>query len=102
MPIGRRDVETAARLARLRLDDDELTELAAELSRIIDYVSMLGDVAGGADELVLVPADVVRPDEPGGALARDEALANAPRSVDGCYAVPSFLPDGDETGGADR
>lgn len=93
MPLGREQVERAARLARLALDDETTEQLVSELSRIIDYVAVLEEAAGGADELVPAPEDVVRDDVPGGMLDRSEALANAARTRSGCFEVPGFLPD---------
>jgi aspartyl-tRNA(Asn)/glutamyl-tRNA(Gln) amidotransferase subunit C len=93
VPIGRAEVERAARLARLRLDDDAVEELVAELSRIVDYVAILEDVVGRVPGPLLAPADVIRPDTPTETLPRDSALANARRVRDGSFEVPGFLPD---------
>lgn len=46
--LSREDVLKLARLARLELTDDEITEFSEELSTILDYVEQLQkvDVAG--------------------------------------------------------
>ncbi len=96
MPIGREEVERAARLARLALDEETITRLVGELSRVIDYVSLLEDVVGDAEENVLAPPDITRPDVPGETLTSSEALENAPRTGGGFFEVPGFLPDDEE------
>lgn len=42
--ITQDDILKLARLARLDLTEDEISEYATELSKIIDYVTMLNDV----------------------------------------------------------
>lgn len=42
--ITQDDILKLARLARLDLTKDEISEFATELSKIIDYVTMLNDV----------------------------------------------------------
>jgi aspartyl-tRNA(Asn)/glutamyl-tRNA(Gln) amidotransferase subunit C len=93
MSIERAEVERAARLARLALDERALDELARDLLSILEYVSVLEKAAGSSRALLLPPADVTRPDVPGGTLTQEEALANAARTRSGCFEVPGFLPD---------
>ena len=42
--ITQDDILKLARLARLDLTEDEISEYATELSKIIDYVTMLNDI----------------------------------------------------------
>jgi aspartyl-tRNA(Asn)/glutamyl-tRNA(Gln) amidotransferase subunit C len=96
MAVSREELQSLARLARLRLADDELPKLAAELSRIVDYVAELGKVDTSA--VTEVPsigpnAAPLRDDRVTPGLSREEALAAAPRSVDGAFAVPAFVDE---------
>jgi len=96
MAVTREDVRRVARLARLELADDELPRLEAELGRILDYVDELGAVdtsgvsadTGIGPELAPLRADEVRP-----GLSREQALAGAPRSAEGAFAVPEFVDE---------
>lgn len=95
MAVSREDVERVAGLAGLRLGESELETLISELSGILEHFEALKDVdVSGVDPApgVLRRNDVLRPDEVGRMLARDEALSNAPDDRDGCFAVPHFMP----------
>ncbi len=92
--IDREQVLHVARLARLRLSEDEIEPLARELSAIVDHVARIGelDLDGVAPTSHVVEiGDALRPDEPRECLPRAVALAQAPAvSADGeGFAVPS-------------
>jgi aspartyl-tRNA(Asn)/glutamyl-tRNA(Gln) amidotransferase subunit C len=92
--ISRDEVAHLARLARLALSDDELESFAGQLGPIIEHVSQIQavDVTGvEATDNPLTSVNVTRPDvvEPG--LSQEEALAQAPKSVEGRFAVPRIL-----------
>lgn len=85
-----------ARLARLHLAEEELPELEAELSRIVDYVAELGavDTRGATTDAGIGPAVApLRDDVPGPGLPREEALAAAARVEGGAFAVPEFVDE---------
>jgi aspartyl-tRNA(Asn)/glutamyl-tRNA(Gln) amidotransferase subunit C len=90
------EVRRIAALARLRLEPDEASRLAGELSAILDYVRQLEslDVSGvepmthalaAGEELPLRP-DEVRP-----SLPPERALANAPAREGTCFKVPRII-----------
>jgi aspartyl-tRNA(Asn)/glutamyl-tRNA(Gln) amidotransferase subunit C len=92
--ISRDDVAHLARLARLALTDDELDSFSGQLDAILEHVSQIQSV----DVTDVVPTDnpltdvnVTRPDVVQTCLTQDEALAEAPRAVDGRFAVPQIL-----------
>lgn len=87
-------MEHVARLARLSLTDDEAQRMVGALSGILEHVEDLGaiDLDGvppTAHPLPLV--NVLRPDEVGPTLDRDEVLAAAPDADDGRFRVPRIL-----------
>jgi aspartyl-tRNA(Asn)/glutamyl-tRNA(Gln) amidotransferase subunit C len=90
--IDRDEVLHVARLARLRLDEDEVESMARELSAVLDHIAKIGEL-----DLREVPptAHVVevtgalRPDEPRASLSHEVALAQAPAVSDGGFLVPS-------------
>jgi aspartyl-tRNA(Asn)/glutamyl-tRNA(Gln) amidotransferase subunit C len=92
--LTRDDVAHVARLARLSLTDDELdtytTQLGAVLDHAEDVASLdLADVEPTAHPLPLV--NVLRSDEVGPCLDRDEVLAQAPAVEDSRFRVPAIL-----------
>lgn len=50
-PMKREDIEHLASLARIRLTEEEKERLPAELSTIVEYVSVVSDIAGGDTEV---------------------------------------------------
>lgn len=94
--ISRDDVAKLAKLARLALTDDELDAFAGQLDAILSYVSQIqavdvSDVRPTGNPLKDV--NVTRPDVVQFSLSQEEALAEAPASEDGRFAVPQILGD---------
>ena len=89
--IGEDDVRYVAKLARLRLEQDEVARMAGELAKIlahIDKMSELDTSAVAPTAHVLDVVNVVRADRPRPSLDRDEAVRNAPAGSDHCFRVP--------------
>lgn len=85
-----------AELARLRLDEAELSAMTSHLERILEYVDLLSEVdtSGTPPTAHVIPlATPIREDEPGGELAPEQALANAPAAEGNAFAVPKVLDD---------
>jgi aspartyl-tRNA(Asn)/glutamyl-tRNA(Gln) amidotransferase subunit C len=94
--ISRDEVAHLARLARLALTDTELDSFAGQLDAILTHVSQVRavDVTGvEATGNPLKDVNVTRPDETTPCLTQREALAEAPKAVDGRFAVPQILGD---------
>lgn len=92
--ISRDDVAHLARLARLALTDDELDGFAGQLDAILAHVGQIQavDVTGvEATDNPLKSVNVTRPDAVEPCLTQDEALAAAPKTEDGRFAVPRIL-----------
>ena len=90
--IEREQVMHVARLARLRLSEEELERMASELSAILEHVERIDelDLAGVEPTTHVVALEnVLRSDEPRASLPRERALAEAPDSGDGGFRVPS-------------
>jgi aspartyl-tRNA(Asn)/glutamyl-tRNA(Gln) amidotransferase subunit C len=90
--IDREEVLHVARLARLRLDEDEVQRMASELSAVLDHIAKIGELAL---EDVPPTAHVVevtgrlRADEPRPCLPREVALEQAPAVQEDGFLVPS-------------
>lgn len=90
--IDREQVLHVARLARLRLSDEEVETMAGELSHILEHIERIGelDLEGVPPTSHVVDvANALRADEPRPCLPRDVALAQAPATQDGGFLVPS-------------
>ena len=94
--IERKDVEHVARLARLALTDAEIERMREQLNGILAYIEKLNalDTSGVEPTSHAVPLlNVMRDDEPGACLPRDEALANAPDRSGEFFRVPRIIED---------
>lgn len=81
-----------ARLARLRLSEEEVDRMTEELSGILAHVDRIGqmDLEGvEPTSHVVALENVLRADEPRPSLPREKALEQAPEPVDGAFRVPS-------------
>lgn len=90
--IDRDEVLHVARLARLRLDEDEIEPLARELSAILDHVAHIGelDLEGVPPTTHVVEmSGSLRADEPCESLPREVALVQAPAVSGNGFSVPS-------------
>jgi aspartyl-tRNA(Asn)/glutamyl-tRNA(Gln) amidotransferase subunit C len=90
--IEREQVLHVARLARLRLSEEEVEKMVGELSGILEHVDRIGnlDLEGVEPTSHVVKLEnVLRPDQPRPSLPRDVALASAPEPQDGAFRAPS-------------
>ena len=87
-------VQQVARLARLRLEGQALTQLAAQLDEILAYVQQLQAVSTTGVEPtshVLPLANVLRSDEPQPCLSQEQVMALAPAPQLPFVKVPKVL-----------
>ncbi len=94
MALDKATVARIATLARIRLSDDELDPLAAELSSIIGFVEALGEVdTDGVAPLssVVGTALPMRDDAVTDGNDRDAVLGNAPATAKGFFTVPKVV-----------
>jgi aspartyl-tRNA(Asn)/glutamyl-tRNA(Gln) amidotransferase subunit C len=90
--IDRDQVLHVARLARLRLAEDEIDRMSRELSSVLDHIEKISelDLEGVAPTSHVVEIEnVLRPDEPRPSWPRDRALAEAPDAAGGGFRVPT-------------
>ena len=81
-----------AKLARLRLSEEEVETMVGELSGILDHVDRIGNLdLEGVEPTSHVVAleNVLRADEPRPSLPRDVALVSAPEPFEGAFRAPS-------------
>lgn len=94
MSIDSATAKKVAKLARIRLSDDEAGVYAGEISSIIDWVETLGEVNTDDVPMLTSVSDVSLPRRAdvvndGGYV--DDVLANAPKAEHGCFAVPKVI-----------
>jgi len=95
--IDREQVLHVARLARLRLSEDEVERMASELSGILDHVDRISELdLDGVEPTSHVVAleNVLRPDEPRPSWPRERMLDSAPDPAQDAFRVPSPQADG--------
>ena len=90
--IDRDQVLHVAKLARLRVSDEEVDRMAGELSKILEHVETMNelDLDGVQPTSHVVDlTNVLREDVPRPGLDRETALGQAPDATDTGFRVPS-------------
>ncbi|MCR8987537.1 Asp-tRNA(Asn)/Glu-tRNA(Gln) amidotransferase subunit GatC [Brevibacillus laterosporus] len=92
--ISRQEVEHVAKLARLRLTEEEAERYTRELDAILDFAAQLNEL----DTTNVKPTshafdvrNVMRPDVNRPSVSNAEALCNAPDQEDGQFKVPAVF-----------
>jgi aspartyl-tRNA(Asn)/glutamyl-tRNA(Gln) amidotransferase subunit C len=92
--ISREEVLHIAKLAKLKLTDDEVVAFQKQLSEILEYFKKLEKI----DTTTLSPMkhvldvhSVLRPDEPIDSLPIEDVLKNAPQRRDRFFQVPKVV-----------
>ena len=90
--IDRDQVLNVARLARLRLSDEEVDAMVEELPKILGHIETMEELDLEGVEPTSHVVDVenaLRPDEPRPSLPVEKALEQAPDPQEGGFGVPS-------------
>ncbi len=94
MSVDKDTVRRIARLARIRVQEDELQPLANELSSILEWIEQLGEVNTEGVEPMTSVEDMPmkkRPDEVVDGNRAEDILANAPRREGNFFVVPKVV-----------
>lgn len=94
MKVDEATVRHIARLARLKVTDEEVRTLQGELSGILDWVEQLGEVDTGDVEPMtrVVPATMKkRRDEVTDGGIADDIVKNAPMTEGHYFVVPKVV-----------
>ena len=90
--IDREQVLHVARLARLRLSDEEIETMTGELSKVLDHIEKISELdLDGVEPTshVVELENVLRDDVPRPSLPRETVLEQAPDSDGSGFRVPS-------------
>lgn len=94
MQLDSQTVQKIAKLARIRLKDEEVEHFRGELSAILNWVEQLSEVnTEGVPQLASV-SDVSLPwrkDEVTDGGYQEDIVANAPKTEHGCFVVPKVI-----------
>lgn len=94
MSLSRDEVQKVARLARLRMNDEQLDETAPKLNNIMGFIEQLGEVDTDNVEPLsnVARAELpLRDDVINDGDCQDKVLANAPEAIEGYFAVPKVV-----------
>lgn len=94
MSVTREEVRHIAKLARLKVSEEEEIQLASDLSDVLGYMDILNRLdTSRVDPFVLADAhgSMLRRDEATQRISRVEALRNAPDSDDEYFRVPKVI-----------
>ncbi|MBC8207726.1 MAG: Asp-tRNA(Asn)/Glu-tRNA(Gln) amidotransferase subunit GatC [Desulfobulbaceae bacterium] len=94
MKITREELEHVAHLARLNLNEEELTRMTGQLDNILAYVAKLDEldttgIAPTTHAFSLVNA--FREDQVSPSLSQTEALVNGPKQNGEYFVVPRII-----------
>ena len=87
-------VERAAKIAMIKISEEEAVTLAKELTDIIEYVSMVKDVdtEGVPPTIHVLPiSNVMREDEASSFDNREGLLSQGPETENGHFKVPRII-----------
>ena len=94
MAIEQDEIEKIAELARIRISDDQIGDVTARITEILQMVDQLQAADTSAVEPMANPLDAVqllRPDEVTEENCRDAFQAIAPAVENGLYLVPKVI-----------
>lgn len=94
MSIDQSTAARVAKLARIKVEDDQLPALAAEFNTILGFIEQLSEVdVEGVEPMTSVTPQRLkrRVDEVTDGSQQDKVLANAPDAREGFFAVPKVV-----------
>lgn len=94
MLINREVIEHVAKLARLKLEEDNIEELTQKVNNILAFVDKLNEIDTGKippTAHILPLQNVFREDEIKPSLPLEDVLKNAPEAEQGCFHVPKVI-----------
>jgi len=94
--IEKKDIQYIAKLANLKIEDDDIDDFTRQIGDILEYVEKLDEL--DTDDVVptayTVPMkNVMREDKAEPSMDRDKILSNAPDKKEGQYRVPKIISD---------
>ena len=94
MPVSVKDVQYIARLAKLRLSEQELPQMTQQLNKILEYMDQLNELDTEDVQPLAHPlqmGNVFREDVRQPSLKPEQALSNAPERKGNYFSVPKVV-----------
>lgn len=94
MSVTKKEVENIAKLAKLNLSEDEMTEFTSDLNDILNYMDKLNSLDTENVKPLSHPLEgnnVFRKDEIIESIPREDALKNAPDKTEEFFKVPKVI-----------
>ena len=91
MKVDLEEARRIAELAHLEFDDAALAKMAAEMTRILEYVDQLQQIDVDAAPATKDTGSRLREDTPHSTLDPKDIAANAPDWSNGLFVVPQVL-----------
>ncbi len=95
--LSKEEVLHVAKLARIRLTEEEIEKYQVELKKLLNDVEKINDVKGYDDEMLIATWEEnakLREDKPGEMLDPKEVLENAPHHSGNYISVPVVINNG--------
>ncbi len=95
--LSKEEVLHVAKLARIRLNEEEIEKYQVELKKLLNDVEKINDVKGYDDEMLIATWEEnakLREDKPGEMLDPKEVLENAPHHSGNYISVPVVINNG--------
>lgn len=92
--ITNEEIKSTAQIARLALKDEEITQIAHQLERVLGYIEQLKQVDVEGVEPTFYMGEKhgrLRKDIVGDHLSTDEVLLNAPQKEASYFVVPPII-----------
>ena len=95
--LSKEEVLHVAKLARIRLNEEEIEKYQVELKKLLNDVEKINDVKGYDDEMLIATWEEntkLREDKPGEMLNPKEVLENAPHHSGNYISVHVVINNG--------
>ncbi|SUO88688.1 Asp-tRNA(Asn)/Glu-tRNA(Gln) amidotransferase subunit GatC [Streptococcus uberis] len=97
MKISEEEVRHVATLSKLAFSEEETSQFATTLTKIVDMVELLNEVDTEGVAITTTMADrknVMRPDLAQAGMNREDLFKNVPEKENNFIKVPAILEDG--------
>ncbi|MFN7905148.1 MAG: Asp-tRNA(Asn)/Glu-tRNA(Gln) amidotransferase subunit GatC [Pseudobdellovibrionaceae bacterium] len=92
--IDQKNIEHIAKLAKLRISEDEAKQYAAQLSKSLEYFDQISQVDVTGVEPMVTPSDIevfLRDDQVVKTVSSEDLVANAPERLGHLFKVPPVV-----------
>ena len=95
--LTKEEVLHVARLAKIKLNEEEIGKYQIELKKLLNEVEKINYVDGYDDNIMIAPWSnntILRKDEEGSMVDKEDMLKNVPHHVGNYIEVPAVIGEG--------